>query len=95
MEDGAAFDAAKAKSLAAEDRCLRCHGVTKRKEGPPYAEIASKYRDKPDAEARLYEHLTSGEGPIMAADGHKESHKIIKAQNPDEIRNVVRWILSQ
>ncbi|HJV71464.1 c-type cytochrome [Ideonella sp.] len=93
-EDTAGFDAVKAKSLAAEDRCLRCHGLSKKKEGPSYAEIAAKYRDRPDAESRLYEHLISGEGPI-AADGHREPHMIIKAKSPDEIRNVVRWILAQ
>ncbi len=30
------FDPAKAKSLAAEDHCLRCHGLSRKKEGPPY-----------------------------------------------------------
>jgi len=93
-QDPAALDAAKAKSLAAEDRCLRCHGLSKKKEGPSYAEIAAKYRGQPDAESRLYEQLTAGEGPVMP-DGHRESHRVIKAKNPDEIRNVVRWILSQ
>jgi cytochrome c len=94
-QDPGAFDAAKAKSLAAEDRCLRCHGLSnKKKEGPPYAEIAAKYRGRPDAESRLYEQLTSGEGPAMP-DGHKEPHMIIKAKSPDEIRNVIRWILAQ
>lgn len=93
-DDTAGFDAAKAKSLAAEDRCLRCHGLSKKKEGPPYAEIAAKYRDRPDAESRLYQHLISGVGPVMP-DGHQEPHMIIKAKSPDEIRNVVRWILAQ
>lgn len=90
----AGFDAARAKALAAEDRCLRCHGLSKVKEGPSYAEIAAKYRDKPDAESRLYEHLTSGEERVMP-DGHMEHHRVIKAKSPDEIRNVVRWILAQ
>jgi cytochrome c len=91
--DAGAYDANKARHLAAEDRCLRCHGVTRQKEGPAYAEIAAKYRGKPDAEARLYGQLTTGEH--LMPDGHIEAHRIIKAKSPDEIRNVVRWILAQ
>jgi cytochrome c551/c552 len=93
-KDDAAFDAAAAKTLAAEDRCLRCHGLTKKKEGPPYAEIAAKYRSRPDAETALYTHLTAGEGPVMP-DGQKQPHRVIKAQHPEDIKNLVRWILSQ
>jgi cytochrome c len=89
-----AIDVAAAKSLALKNSCLRCHGVTKKKEGPTYAAVAAKYKEKPDAENRLYEHLTSGEIAKMS-DGHKEYHKIIGTKNSDEIRNLARWILSQ
>jgi cytochrome c len=89
-----AIDAVAAKSLALRNSCLRCHGVTKKKEGPTYAAVAAKYSGKPDAEGRLYEHLTSGEVATMS-DGHKELHKIIGTKKREEIRNLVRWILSQ
>ena len=89
-----AVDAEAAKSLAQKNSCLRCHGVTKKKEGPTYAAVAAKYNGKADAEDRLYEHLTSGEVAKMS-DGHTEYHKIIGTRMPDEIRNLVRWILSQ
>jgi cytochrome c len=90
----AVVDAAAAKSLALKSSCLRCHGVTKKKEGPTYAAVAAKYKDKPNAEDKLYEHVTSGEIAKMS-DGHKEYHKIIGSKKPEEIRNLVRWILSQ
>jgi cytochrome c len=87
-------DAVAAKSLALKNSCLRCHGVTKKKEGPTYAEVAAKYKDKPDAEQKLYDHLTSGEIAKMS-DGHKEYHKIIGTMDADQIHNLVRWILAQ
>lgn len=88
------FDAVAARSMAMKDHCLRCHGVARKKEGPSYAAIAAEYRNKPDAEGRLYKHLTSGEGPT-SADPHKDTHKIVHSQSPAEIRNLVRWILAQ
>ena len=94
--DPAADDAnAKAaKSLALRNSCLRCHGVTKKKEGPTYTEVAAKYKGKPDAEERLYQHVTSGELAKLS-DGHEENHKIIRSQNEAATRNLVRWILAQ
>lgn len=89
-----AFDAVAARSMAMKDHCLRCHGVARKKEGPSYAAIAADYRTKPDAEGRLYQHLTSGEGPT-SADPHRDTHKIVHSQSPAEIRNLVRWILAQ
>ncbi len=89
-----AFDAVAARSLAMKDHCLRCHGVARKKEGPSYAAIAADYRNRPDAEGRLYEHLISGEGPT-SADTQKDTHKIVHAQSPAQIRNLVRWILAQ
>lgn len=82
-----------AKALAHRNNCLRCHGVTKPKEGPTYAEVAGKYRAMRGAEDRLHEHLVKGES--LMADGHREDHKMIRAQSDDQIRNLVRWILAQ
>jgi cytochrome c len=95
-EDGAlpGVDVAAARSLAMRNNCLRCHGLSKHKEGPTYAEVAAEYRGKPGAEDRLYEHLTSGKGKVMP-DGHVEHHKTISDRKPEEIRNLVRWVLAQ
>jgi cytochrome c len=91
---GPAYDPQAAKAMALKDSCLRCHGLTKQKEGPIYSAVATKYRGNPNAEARLYEHLTTGEVAKMS-DGHTEFHKSIAHQDPQEIRNLVRWILAQ
>jgi cytochrome c551/c552 len=88
IDNEAAIKLAKSKS------CLRCHGVTKKKEGPPYQVIAAFYKSNPEAEDVIFEHVTTG-AKIKMSDGHKEYHKAILDKNPDEIRNLVRWILAQ
>ncbi len=91
---GPGCDPVAAKAMAQKDHCLRCHSSTKQKEGPSYSAMAAKYRGNPDAEARLYEHLTTGEVAKMS-DGHTDFHKSIATEKPEKIRNLVRWILSQ
>lgn len=88
-------DAVAAKKLARKEHCLRCHAVAKKKEGPSYQAIAYKYKDQPDAQEKLVKHITSGEEMVKLSDGHKELHKFDKSRDPDQINNLVRWILAQ
>lgn len=90
----AAVDVDAAKLLARENTCFKCHGIEKPKDGPAYTAVAAKYRGKADAEAKLIHHITSGE-MAKFPDGHQEAHKNIKDKaSPEEIRNLVDWILS-
>jgi cytochrome c len=90
----AAVDVDAAKALARENSCFKCHGTDKDKDGPAYTKVAAKYRGKPDAEARLIHHITSGE-KAKFPDGHEEEHKNIKGKaSPEEIKNLVDWVLS-
>lgn len=89
----AEVDAAAAQALMKKSGCLKCHSVTAKKEGPPFRETAAKYKGKPDAEQKLYTHLTTN--PKVTVDGKEELHDSLKTKNEAEIRNVVRWILSQ
>jgi cytochrome c len=90
----AAVDVDAAKQLARENSCFKCHGIEKAKDGPAYTEVAAKYRGKADAEAKLIHHITSGE-MAKFPDGHEEAHKNIKDKaSPEEIKNLVDWILS-
>jgi len=89
----APVDADAAKSLARQSKCLECHAVDVRKVGPAWRDVATKYLDKPDAEDRLYKHVTTGR-KAKFADGHEESHPIVKTRDPDRINNLVDWILS-
>ena len=89
-----AVDAEAAIRLAKRTSCLRCHGVDKKKEGPSYSFLAARYAGKPDAEDKLVKHITSGER-VKLTDGHNENHKALQNIDPEELRNLVRWILSQ
>ena len=90
-------DVEAAKALARQNNCFKCHAVEKEKDGPSYKKVAEKYKGKDNAEARLMEHITSGE-KAKFPDGHEEEHKIIKTDPPKDmaqVKNLVDWILSQ
>jgi cytochrome c len=86
-------DAAAAEALAKKSGCLKCHSITQKKDGPSYKSVAEKYKGKPDAEQKLYTHLTTH--PKVKVDGKEEEHDSLKTKNDAEIRNVIRWILSR
>jgi cytochrome c len=88
-----AVDGAAAEMLAKQSGCLKCHAVDKKKKAPAYRDVAAKYKGKPEAVAKLTHHITSGE-KVKFEDGHEEEHKIVKSDDPKEIKNLVDWILS-
>jgi cytochrome c len=92
-----AVDEEAAKQLAKQNNCFKCHSITKEKDGPAYKKVAEKYKGKANAEARLIEHITSGE-KAKFPDGHEEEHKIVKTSPPKDmaqIKNLVQWVLAQ
>lgn len=89
----AAVDANGAQMLARQSGCFKCHAVDKKKDGPAYRDVGAKYKGKPDAEAKLIHHITSGER-VKFEDGHEEDHKVVKSKDPAQIKNLVDWILS-
>ncbi len=89
-----ALDAEAAQALARANNCFKCHSVDKKKDGPAYKEVAAKYKGKADAQSRLVTHLTTGE-KAKFPDGHEEEHKVIKAKDPADVKNLVDWILAQ
>lgn len=85
-----------AKALARQNNCFKCHAAEKDKDGPAYKKVAEKYKGKDNAEARLIEHITSGE-KAKFPDGHEEAHKIVQTSPPKDmaqIKNLIDWILS-
>jgi cytochrome c len=88
----AAPDADAANALMKKSDCFKCHAIDKKKDGPPYKEVAKKYKGKADAEATLIKHITTK--PMIEIDGKKEEHKAIKSTDQAEIKNVVQYILS-
>lgn len=89
----AAVDEEAAIALAKKSDCFKCHSVETKKEGPAYKEVAKKYKGKPDAEDKLFTHVTTA--PIVKVDGVEEEHQIVKTRKKDAILNLIRWILSR
>lgn len=88
-----AQDVRAAQALAKKSGCTKCHSVSAEKEGPSFKETAEKYRGKPDAEEKLYVHLTTS--PMVEVDGEKEEHANPKTEDEAEIRNLIKYILAQ
>jgi cytochrome c len=86
-------DSSAAEALAKKSGCLKCHSIAQKKDAPSYKAIAEKYKGKPDAEQKLYTHLTTS--PKVKVDGKEEEHDSPKTKNEAEIRNLVRWVLSR
>jgi cytochrome c len=86
-------DAVAAQALAKQNKCFNCHSVDKKKEGPAWKDVAAKYKGNKDAEAKLYTHLTTG-AKVKFDDGHTEDHPVVKSKSPDDVKNLVSWLLS-
>lgn len=88
-----AVDVSAAEALTKKSGCMKCHSVSAKKDGPAFKVTAEKYKGKPDAEQKLYSHLTTN--PKIKVDGKEELHETLKTKNDDEIRNVIRYVLSR
>lgn len=91
--DASALDEDAAEKLAKKGNCFKCHAVNKRKKAPAYAEVAEKYRSKPDARRTLYLHIT-GEPIVKLAEGD-EAHAPPPTKDDAELYNLIDWILSR
>ncbi|RIX48945.1 MAG: class I cytochrome c [Rhodocyclales bacterium GT-UBC] len=88
-----ALDDDEAKALLKKNNCLKCHALDKKKDGPSYKEIADKQRGKPDAEAKIYKHVTTF-NKVKIKD-KEEDHEPLKTKDEAEIKGLVQWILSR
>jgi cytochrome c len=70
------------EALAKSSGCMNCHAVDSKKVGPGLKEVAAKYKGKTDAEAALVAKLTGG-----------KEHPAVKA-SPDDVKSIVKWVLS-
>lgn len=87
-----AIDAGAADKLVRKSKCLTCHKVDVKKDGPSFKEVAEKYRGKPDAMDKLTKHVTVPSK--VKVDGNEEDHETLKTEDAAEVKNVVEWILS-
>ena len=88
-----AIDDAGATKLLEDSKCIKCHSVDKKKDGPSFKETAAKYKGKADAEAKLTKHVTVPSK--VKIDGVEEDHGSVKTRDEAKIKNLVQWILSR
>jgi cytochrome c len=87
-----AVDAAAADKLVRKSKCLTCHSVDRKKDGPSFKETAAKYKGKPDAVAEVTRMATKPSK--VKVEGREEDHQTLKTTDDAEVSNVVQWILS-
>lgn len=89
----AQVDAEAAQALAKRNDCFKCHAIDKTKKGPAYKRVAARLKTKPDGVEVIVEHITSGR-MVELEDGTSEKHKVVDTTDPNELKNLARWILS-
>jgi cytochrome c len=71
------------EAMAKEKGCLGCHAVDKKKMGPAFKDVAAKYKGDAGAEAALTAKVSEGKG-------HPKQTKA----SPDDVKALVKWVLS-
>lgn len=89
----AAVDEADAKALMKASKCLTCHSVDKKKDGPAYMEVAKEYRDDPEAQQKIVDWLSSEHE--IEIDGEPDTHPQAKTKDATRIGNLAAWLLSR
>ena len=56
----AVLDNVAAEAMMKKDGCAACHAIEKKLIGPPYAEVAAKYKGDKDAAAKLVKKVKEG-----------------------------------
>ena len=90
----AAPDADEAAKLAKDSGCTKCHSVDKTKKGPSFQKTAAKYKGKAEGEQEVTKMITISK-KVKLEDGTEEDHKEVKSKDPEKVKNLVLWILSQ
>jgi cytochrome c len=86
----AALDNASAQALMQKSGCAACHAVDKKVIGPPYQDVAAKYRGDKDALAKLSDKVKKGGVGVWG-----QVPMPPNAQIPDaDIKELVSWILT-
>lgn len=78
------------EELAKKHACTACHAVDKKLVGPPYKDVAAKYRGDAKAEAMLAEKVKKGS---VGAWGQVPMPPNAAVKDED-IKAIVKWILA-
>ena len=91
-----AFAACAVQADAGEDLlkksgCTACHAIDKKLVGPPYVEVAAKYKGDAGAAAKLLEKVRKGGSGVWG--------QVPMPPNPtvkdEDLKALVQWVLSQ
>src|SRR5512147_1116219 len=74
---------AAAQADLAQKNCGSCHAVDTKKMGPSFKDIAKKFKGNATAQADLVAKVGGGKG-----------HPAVKA-SPDDLNNIMKWVLAQ
>jgi cytochrome c len=86
----AALDNTSAEAMMKKDGCAACHSIDKKLIGPPYVEVAAKYKGDKDAVAKLTKKVKEGGSGVW---GQIPMPPNAAVSNTD-ITDLVTWILS-
>ncbi len=76
--------------LAKAKNCLACHSVDKKLIGPAYKDVAAKYANDKEAEARLIKHVREGSKGVWGPVPMPPNPQVSEA----EAKSLVDWVLS-
>lgn len=86
-----ALPASANEELAKKHACFACHSTDKKLVGPSYKDVAAKYANDKQAEAKLVEKVKKGGTGVWG-----QVPMPPNAAVPDaDVRALVKWILSQ
>lgn len=77
--------------LAQSSGCMTCHAVDKKLIGPGFKEIAAKYKNDKDAEAKLAQKVKAGGSGVWGTIPMPPNAHVKEG----DIKAIVHWILSQ
>ena len=78
------------EKLAQSKNCLACHQLDKKLVGPAYKDVAAKYKDDKDAEARLVKKVIGGGTGVWGQIPMPPNPQVSEA----EAKTLVKWILA-
>ena len=86
----AVLDNAAAEALMKKDGCAACHAIEKKLIGPPYLDVAAKYKGDKDAAAKLVKKVKEGGSGVWGPTPMPPNLTIPAA----DINELVTWVLS-
>jgi cytochrome c len=79
--------------LAKKSNCLACHTVATKLVGPAYQDVAKRYANDKNAEAKLFEKVKKGGSGAWKDQGITIPMPPNSTVKDEDIRTLVKWIL--